>query len=154
MGKRGGDKTKGNICKKIMIATDGSDNVKNAVSYGIEIAKETGAEVYAVSVVSDEHAQMARRGISWAKLIEEKLFDRGVRATAYVKEAGKKAEVQVESVLLIGRPVEEIIDYAEKNDIDMIVMGTLGLTGAKRFLIGSVAENVVRHSKVPVLVVR
>ncbi|MCD4822456.1 MAG: universal stress protein [Methanococcoides sp.] len=137
-----------------MIATDGSDNVKNAVSYGIEIAKETGAEVYAVSVVSDEHAQMARRGISWAKLIEEKLFDRGVRATAYVKETGKKAEVQVKSVLLIGRPAEEIIDYAEKNDIDLIVMGTLGLTGVKRFLIGSVAENVVRHSKVPVLVVR
>jgi len=60
----------------------------------------------------------------------------------------------VKSVLLIGRPAEEIIDYAEKNDIDLIVMGTLGLTGVKRFLIGSVAENVVRHSKVPVLVVR
>lgn len=60
----------------------------------------------------------------------------------------------MKSVLLIGRPAEEIIDYAEKNDIDLIVMGTLGLTGVKRFLIGSVAENVVRHSKVPVLVVR
>ncbi|MCD4808116.1 MAG: universal stress protein [Methanococcoides sp.] len=139
-----------------MIATDGSDNVKNAVSYGIEIAKGTGAEVYAVSVVvvSDEYVPVARKGISWANGIEEKLFDRGVRATAYVKETGKKAEVQVKSVLLIGRPAEEIIDYAEKNDIDLIVMGTLGLTGVKRFLIGSVAENVVRHSKVPVLVVR
>jgi len=148
------DKTKGNICKKIMIATDGSDNAKNAVSYGIEIAKGTGAEVYAVYVVSDEYALVARRGISWAKGIEEKLVDSGGRATAYVEEAGKEAEVQVESVLLKGRPAEEIIDYAEKNNIDLIVMGTLGLTGVKRFLIGSVAENVVRHSKVPVLVVR
>jgi len=152
--QQGGNCVTSKEYKKILIATDGSEYADRARLSGIDIAKETGAEVYAVSVVSDEHAQMARRGISWAKLIEEKLFDRGVRATAYVKEAGKKAEVQVESVLLIGRPVEEIIDYAEKNDIDMIVMGTLGLTGAKRFLIGSVAENVVRHSKVPVLVVR
>jgi len=145
---------KRNICKKIMIATDDSDNVKNAVSSGIEIAKRIGAEVYAISVVSDEYGPFARKGISWANRIEEILFDRGVRANAYVEEAGKEAEVQVESVLLKGRPAEEIIDYAEKNNIDLIVMGTLGLTGVKRFLIGSVAENVVRHSKVPVLVVR
>ena len=145
---------KENICKKIMIATDGSENVKNAVSYGIEIAKATGAEVYAAYVVSDEHAQIARRDLGFAKAIEKNLADKGRRATADVGEAGKEVGVKVESILLKGRPVEEIIDYAEKNDIDMIVMGTLGLTGVKRLLIGSVAENVVRHSKVPVLVVR
>lgn len=140
--------------KKILIATDGSDNVRNAVSYGIEIAKETGAEVYAVYVVSDEHAEIARRGPGYAKAIEENLADIGKRAITDVVKAGKESGINVESVLLKGRPVEEIIDYAEKNDIDMIVMGTLGLSGVKRLLIGSVAENVVRHSKVPVLVVR
>ena len=116
--------------------------------------RRTHQAVYAAYVVSVEHAQFARRDLGFAKAIEEDLADKGRRATADVEEAGKEVGVKVESVLLKGSPVEEIIDYAEKNDIDMIVMGTLGLTGVKRLLIGSVAENVVRHSKVPVLVVR
>ncbi|WP_440951468.1 universal stress protein [Methanococcoides sp. FTZ1] len=139
---------------KILIATDGSENVKNAISYGIEIAKATGCKVHAVYVVSDEHAEVARRDLGFAKAIEEHLSDIGKRATEDIEEAGKETGIKVESVLLKGRPVEEIIDYAKKNDVDMIVMGTLGLTGVERLLIGSVAENVVRHSKVPVLVVR
>ncbi|WP_440951460.1 universal stress protein [Methanococcoides sp. FTZ1] len=140
--------------KDIMIATDGSENVKNAISYGIEIAKATGCKVHAVYVVSDEHAEVARRDLGFAKAIEQNLADEGKRATADVEEAGRRFSVVVESILLKGRPVDEIINYSEKNDVDMIVMGTLGLTGVKRLLIGSVAENVVRHSKVPVLVVR
>jgi len=57
-------------------------------------------------------------------------------------------------VLLEGHPADEIVKFAEQNDIEMIVMGTLGKTGLDRFLLGSAAENVVRHSKIPVLVVR
>ena len=57
-------------------------------------------------------------------------------------------------MLLEGHPADEIVKFAEQNDIEMIVMGTLGKTGLDRFLLGSVAENVVRHSKIPVLVVR
>ena len=53
-----------------------------------------------------------------------------------------------------GNPANKIIDFAEKNDIDLIVMGTQGKTGIHRFLIGSVSENVVRHSERSVLVVR
>jgi len=57
-------------------------------------------------------------------------------------------------VFLRGTPAEEILDYAEDNDIDLIMMGTHGLTGVKRFLIGSVAEKVLRHSKIPVMIIR
>jgi nucleotide-binding universal stress UspA family protein len=55
---------------------------------------------------------------------------------------------------LEGNPADEIVNFAEKNDIELIVIGTLGMSGVQRFLLGSVAENVVRHPKVPVLVVR
>ena len=79
---------------------------------------------------------------------------KGRVAIAYVERLGKEAGVKVEPVFLRGIPAEEILDYAEENDIDLIVMGTQGLTGVKRFLIGSVAENVLRHSKVPVMIVR
>jgi nucleotide-binding universal stress UspA family protein len=78
----------------------------------------------------------------------------GQIATGFVEDAAKAASVEVESVLLEGHPADEIIKFAEQNDIEMIVMGTLGKTGLDRFLLGSVAENVIRHSKVPVLVVR
>ena len=62
--------------------------------------------------------------------------------------------MEVREVVLDGYPSNEIIDFAENNNIDLIVMGTLGKTGLERFLIGSVAEKVVRGSKVPVMVVR
>jgi len=127
----------GNLFKKILIATDGSENARRAVSHGIDIAKVSGAEV-----------------MGWAEPFEEYLTDRGQLATAYVEKAGTGAEVKVELVLLKGSPAEQILEYAEKNGIDLIIMGTQGLTGIKRFLIGSVAENVTRHSKVPVIVVR
>lgn len=55
---------------------------------------------------------------------------------------------------LKGHPGNEIVNFAENNDIYLIVMGTPGKTGTDRFLMGSVAEKVVRKSKVPVLVVR
>jgi nucleotide-binding universal stress UspA family protein len=57
-------------------------------------------------------------------------------------------------VFLKGTPAEEILDYAEDNDIDLVVMGTHSLTGIKRFLIGSVAEKILRHSKIPVMIIR
>ena len=78
----------------------------------------------------------------------------GKEATHYVETAGKIVNVAVEPVVREGNPASEIVNFAEKNDIELIVIGTLGKTGVQRFLMGSVAENVIRHSKVPVLVVR
>ena len=67
---------------------------------------------------------------------------------------GKEAAVPVNVVLLQGHPAQEILDFAEKNGIDMIVMGTQGTAGIDRFLLGGVTEKVVRHAKAEVLVVR
>ena len=86
--------------------------------------------------------------------MREILTKDGQKATSKVKELGEASGVDVKEVLLEGHPSKEIIDFAENNDIDLIVMGTLGKTGLDRFLMGSVAETVVRNSKVPVLVVR
>jgi nucleotide-binding universal stress UspA family protein len=90
----------------------------------------------------------------WNKAFQQRIESEGKEATAFVENAGKTANVEVESAILRGSPAEEILGFAERNDIDLIVMGTLGRTGIKGYLIGSVAEKVVRHSKKPVLVVR
>lgn len=71
-----------------------------------------------------------------------------------IKEMGKDTRVPVNPVFLQGHPAQEILNFPEQNDIDMIVMGTQGKTGVDRFLLGGVTEKVVRHAKAEVLVVR
>lgn len=148
------DKTEGNLFKKILVATDGSENAVKAASYGVNIAKATGADVYALYVISAEHAVTTRTVMGWSEAFEEQLANKGEAAIDHVEKLGEEAGVKVEPVFLKGIPAEKILEYAEESNIDLIVMGTHGLTGVKRFLIGSVAENVVRHSKVPVMIIR
>jgi len=138
--------------KRIMVATDGSKLARKAIETGIDIAKLSGAKIYAVYVVVP--TTHSARDFGWEKAAMEHFRNEGKRATGFVEETAKAAGIEVESVLLEGHPADEIVKFAEQNDIEMIVMGTLGKTGLDRFLLGSVAENVVRHSKIPVLVVR
>lgn len=139
--------------QKILIATDGSENTQRAISYGIEIAKLSGAAVHALYVVNTSPLISD----SWTvgkESIYEIIRSEGEKAVSEVKKIGEASGVEVREVVLDGYPSNEIIDFAENNDIDLIVMGTLGKTGLDRLLIGSVAEKVVRGSKVPVMVVR
>lgn len=138
--------------KKIMVATDGSELVKKAVDSAIELSRLSGAKLYAVYVIIP--TTHSARDFGWEKAAMEHFRREGESATLFVEDAAKTAGVEVESVLLEGHPADKIIEFAEQNGIEMIVMGTLGKTGLDRFLLGSVAENVVRHAKTPVLVVR
>ena len=146
---------KSTIFRKIMVATDDSELVKKAVDSAIEIVKLSEAKLYAVHVIAlGGYSITPYIDTEWKKAMKEQFITEGKEATTYVENVGRAANIAVESVILEGSPVEEIVDFAEKNDIDLIVMGTHGRTGIQRFLIGSVAENVVRHSKKAVLVVR
>jgi nucleotide-binding universal stress UspA family protein len=91
---------------------------------------------------------------SWTKDTCEECEKKGHEATSYVETKAKAAGLEGESIFLKGNPAEQILDFASKHDIDMIVVGTLGKSGIERFSMGSVSEKVVRHAKVPVLVVR
>jgi len=146
---------KSTVYKKIMIATDGSELVRKAVDSAIEIAKLSEAQLYAMYVIAlGSYSITPYIDTEWEKTMKEHLRKEGTEATAYVENAGKAANVEVKSIILEGSPAGEIIDFAEKNDIDLIVMGSHGKSAIQRFLIGSVAEKVVKHSKIAVLVVR
>ena len=140
------------FCQKIVIATDGSKNNLRAISYGIKLAKLSGATVYALHVV--DTYSLSQSWTAGRETMYEVLRKDGQKATLKIKESGDASGIEVKEVLLEGHPSNEIINFAENSDIDLIVMGTLGKTGLDRFLMGSVAENVIRHSRVPVLVVR
>ncbi|MDY0129111.1 MAG: universal stress protein [Methanosarcina vacuolata] len=141
------------LFRNIVIATDGSKNVQRAISHGIEFAKLSGAIVHALYVVNTP-STISENWTAGKETIYNIMKNDGKKAVSKIKEIGEASGVEVREVLLEGYPSNEIIDFAENNNIDLIVMGSLGATGLERFLIGSVAETVVRGSKVPVLVVR
>ncbi|WP_445476261.1 universal stress protein [Methanococcoides methylutens] len=141
------------LYKKILIATDGSEKNKKAISYGIEFAKLSGAKLYVVYVVDTAAFASIPMDAGW-EMMYELLETEGKDAAKAVEELATKAGLDSESAVLEGHPSHEIIEFAKNNEIDLIVMGTLGKTGIDRFLLGSVAEKITRNSEVPVLVVR
>ena len=144
---------KSDFYRNIVIATDGSENTQNAISHGIEIAKLTGANVFALHVV-DTPSMISENWTIDQNLFYEMIKGEGEKILSEVKKLGEDSGVEIKGILLEGHPSNEITDFAEKNKMDLIVMGTLGKTGFDKFLLGSVAEKVVRGSKVPVMVVR
>src|SRR5512139_1383253 len=141
------------LYKKILIATDGSEYTKNSIDYGIDLAKNTQAKLHVIYVIDTAAFASIPMDAAWESMYEL-LKQEGDEATGYVAEKAMADGLEVQRLTVEGHPAEEIIKYAEKNSVDLIIMGTLGKSGLDRFLLGSVAEKVVRTSKIPVLVVR
>lgn len=105
---------KSTVFRKIMVATDGSELVKRAVDFAIEITKLAEAKLYAVNVVAlGSDLLIPSKDQEWKRTIEEQLTIEGKKATAYVENAGRTANVEVESMILEGNPANEILDFAE-----------------------------------------
>lgn len=136
-----------------MIATDGSICSRLAANDGIELARLSGGTVYAVYVVSTEYFSSMAVDLDWERM-HEALKKEGNQAVNYIKGVGEMEGVHVETVLLEGHPVSELLRYSEEEEMDIVVMGSLGKTGLERLLLGSVAGNMVRNSNVPVMVVK
>jgi nucleotide-binding universal stress UspA family protein len=144
---------KSDLYKKIFIATDGSDQNKKAIQHALEFAKMCGAKLYAGYVVDTAAFASIPMDAGW-EMMYELLEKEANEVTTSVGEIAQKENIPFESVILEGHPGSEIVDFADKQGMDLIIMGTLGKRGLDHFLLGSVAENVIRNSKVPVLVVR
>ena len=148
-----------NTYQKILIATDGSERSQKAVLQGVELAKLMGAKVYALYVL-DKKAYVPpvletsiHLGSKW-DIMEETLRQEGDEAIQCAKKVAEDKEIDYEGVVVEGDPAHAILEFAEQNKVDLIVMGTLGKGELERFLLGSVTDKVVRHSKISVLVVK
>ena len=142
------------LYRKFLLATDGSESARKAVDATIEFARLSGAKIYAVYVIDRSIYSSVPEDQEWEEAMYAQFRELGEEAVSYVEKTARDAGLQVESILLEGHPAEEILSFAEKQDADMIVVGSLGKTDVERFLLGSVSEKVVRNAKVPVLVVR
>ncbi|AKB49428.1 Universal stress protein [Methanosarcina barkeri str. Wiesmoor] len=136
-----------------MIATDGSKAAENVVDFGIEIAGCSGAKVYAVYVIDISFFDSILMDESWVKNAYEQFERVGRDAICCIEEKAKTVGVEAAPILLKGNAAEKILDFAENQKVDMIVIGSTGKSGVERFMLGSVSEKVMRNSKIPVLVV-
>jgi nucleotide-binding universal stress UspA family protein len=147
-------KVKDRSCRQILIATDGSKAAENAAYLGIKFARQYSAKVYALYVINVTAYEAILIDEAWATEQCVECEKTGHRATSSVEEKAKFAGLEAESIILKGDPADRILDFADEHNVDMIVVGSLGKSGIERFALGNVSEKVVRHSKVPVLVVR
>ncbi|MFB6089716.1 MAG: universal stress protein [Halobellus sp.] len=136
---------------RILVPTDGSTATEGAVDHAVELAEQYDATLYALYVVDTGAYSSLEMG---SEIVAEALHEEGETAVEEVADAARAAGVDVETAVKDGIAHRVIVDHAAENAVDLIVMGTHGRTGVGRFLLGSVAEKVVRSADVPVMTVR
>ncbi|TMK97737.1 MAG: universal stress protein [Actinobacteria bacterium] len=143
--------------KSIVLGTDGSDTATEAVRQAVGLARAIGAKVQLVSAyepVSDQRLKEERRNapedLQWTVGPREDV-DATLEAAASL---AREASVPVELYARQGDPADAILDVAEEQGADLIVVGNKGMTGAKRFLLGSVPNKISHHAPCSVLIIR
>src|SRR3954463_12825401 len=142
---------------KILLATDGSEEAELALLTAVDLANRTDSELHVVHVGGDYHPgpEIALE----PELYEETLLELEREAREVLAEQVKKVEeaggTVAEAQLRMGGPPDQhIVELAEEIGAGLIAMGSRGLGGIRRALMGSVSASVVRHAHCPVLVVR
>lgn len=135
----------------ILVPTDGSEFTKAAIREAIDLAKVVGGTVTALYVI-DQTVFGSVSVDSSVNAIYDMMEKEGHNATSFVRSLGEENGIAVNEIVVSGSPVKTIVETS--GDFDIIVMGTLGRTGFAKFMMGSVAEKVVRFAKCPVMVVK
>jgi len=135
--------------RKIVFPTDFSPYGQEALRWATSLARDTGATLIIVHV---EEPPMAYGGGEMYLGAEE--GDREELRKALVKVLPTDAKIPFQHKLLVGDPATAVVEVAEQEGADFIVMGTHGRSGLSRLLMGSVAEAIVRKAKCPVLTVK
>jgi nucleotide-binding universal stress UspA family protein len=140
----------------IVVGTDGSETAGKAVAKAIEIAKQGGYRLAVVSAYKPitgriVGAEASGEGTAWMDGLSDAHVDAVLRAAV---ELARSSGVAVESHPRKGDPADALLEVAEEQDADMVVVGNKGMTGARRFLLGSVPNKVAHHASCSVLIVR
>ncbi|ACP36639.1 UspA domain protein [Sulfolobus islandicus Y.G.57.14] len=138
--------------KRILVGYDGSENAERALDFAIELASKFSARLFVVEVI--DLTLFYNSGVlpplEATKSLEEK-------AKKDVKKAIEKAKskgVDTEGITLEGDPAHSILEFAKDNQVDVIVIGSRGLSKVQRIFLGSVSNKIVQESRIPVIVVK
>ena len=133
--------------KKIICPVDFSELSRKSLQYANEFARLSNGEVFLVGVIENDPT------ITYSKGLEKERAEEEQKLLALIEEEDM-AGVVADYVIYEGFPEECILDYAKRQEADVIIMGSHGRRGLKRMILGSVAEHVIRRSPCPVLVVK
>ena len=142
---------------RIVVGTDGSETANEAVRQATELAKAVGSSIELVSAYEPvssarlrEEAQQVPKDMEWMVNPREDVDATLKTAAEQIEEAGVEVHVHARE----GDPADAILDVAEERKTDLIIVGNKGMTGAKRFLLGSVPNKVSHHAPCSVLIIR
>lgn len=140
--------------KNILLPTDFSKTSLTASEYAVELANQYNAKIHLLHVLEKTPPILAIRSLdlSREKILESIDKDANDHLNDCVKKLKKMKDIEIIPVIKRGIDYEEIIKYSKEKKIDVIVIATHGRTGILHTLLGSVAEKVIRYSKIPVLV--
>jgi nucleotide-binding universal stress UspA family protein len=145
------------VFASIVVGTDGSDTAKTAVRYAIDLARSLGARLEIVSAYEPVSENGLRDRRLRAQPDDQWTVGPREEVMALLEEAAEDARlagIEAETFARQGDAADAIIDVAEEQRCDLIVVGNRGMTGARRFLLGSVPNRVSHHAPCSVLIVR
>jgi nucleotide-binding universal stress UspA family protein len=140
------------VFTSILCPVDFSPHAERALGYAIDLAALTNGHLTIVTVVDpllDAATHASGHGAALAAQTQQELHDLLERVASTARRSAARPAVAV----VVGDPAEQILAQAVESGSDLIVMGTQGLEGAKRFVFGSTTEKVLRDARVPVLAV-
>jgi nucleotide-binding universal stress UspA family protein len=148
--------------KKILVAVDGSKASLNAGNQAIDLAKKHQAELTALYVISSDIRYDYLEDVDTARLSGPlrgtvmSAMEGGQKYVDAVKQKASETNISVRTDVVISSTsvVKAIVEYAEEKKMDLIVIGSRGMSGIKRMLLGSIASGVVTYADCPVLVVK
>jgi len=142
---------------KILVPVDGSDYCKKALDFAINLVKMYSAEMWLVHVAPYSNVLFTGIGDSEMETysnIDDLLEKSGQDILNTCLDEAKKQGIQVKIKLLRGNPGIKIVQYAKNEGFNLIVLGSRGLSGASRFLLGSVSDYVSDNAECPVIIVK
>lgn len=141
---------------RILVAVDGSPFAERALAHAVDLSKKYEAKLVIVHVVLRRFYAVtpSEAGVLATTVFVKEMESEGKKLIAKAEEVVKAAGVEYECKLVQGVPADEIVKLAQTEKIDLIVMGSRGLTEVRAFLLGSVSDKVTHHAKCPILVVK
>ncbi len=140
--------------KKILVGYDGSQNAKRALDRAVALASGTGAALRVVVAVSTILPVYGTSAPYYPADYAEEVTKEGKKSLDEAIAKAKQSAQKASGAVMDGHPAQMILESADKEGCDLIVMGRRGISGVERFLLGSVSSSVVNHSKCDVLVVK
>jgi nucleotide-binding universal stress UspA family protein len=141
---------------RILVAVDGSPFAERALAQAVDLSKKYDAQLLVVHVVLRRFYAVtpSEAGVLATTVFVKEMESEGKKIISKSEEFVKASGVAYKCKLLQGVPADEIVRLAQAEKVDLIVLGSRGLTEVRAFLLGSVSDKVTHHAKCPVLIVK